>query len=1483
VTVNILGTNDAAVLTPAVANLTETNSSADISTSGTLSISDVDNPATFVTQSGTEGTYGTFSIDANGAWTYTADSAHNEFIAGQTYTDTFTVTAADGTQTTVTVNILGTNDAAVLTPAVANLTETNSSADISTSGTLPISDVDNPETFVAQSGTEGAYGTFSIDANGAWTYTADSAHNEFIAGQTYTDTFTVTAADGTQTTVTVNILGTNDVAVIGGVSTGSVTEDETVGEGQLFTDGQLTIADPDAGQATFVAQASIAGTYGTFTLDANGNWTYTADNSQEAIQQLGSEGTLTDSFTAVSADGTASQVVTVIINGTNDGAEIGGVSTGSVTEDVTIGEGQLYTNGQLTIADPDAGQSAFVAQASVAGTYGTFTLDAAGNWTYTANNSQEAIQQLGSEGTLTDSFTAVSADGTDSQIVTVTINGTNDGAEIGGVSTSSVTEDVTIGEGQLYTNGQLTIADPDSGQAAFVAQASIAGTYGTFTLDAAGNWTYTADNSHEAIQTLGAEGTLTDSFTAVSADGTASQVVTVTIHGTNDGAEIGGVSTGSVTEDVTIGEGQLYTNGQLTIADPDSSQSAFVAQASVAGTYGTFTLDAAGNWTYTADNSQEAIQALGAEGTLTDSFTAVSADGTASQVVTVTINGTNDGAEIGGVSTGSVTEDVAVNNAGDLTAQGSLTIADPDAGQASFVAQASIAGTYGTFTLDAAGNWTYTADNSQEAIQALGSEGTLTDSFTAYSTDGTDSQVVTVTIHGTDDGPVGAPDTLEATEDTTAYYSASALLGNDSSSSGGELSIGELINGSGGTVSFSEGGSIAFTPDANFSGVATFYYTVSDGTSTSEPIAVTVNVEAVADTPTLSVGNYGFELGDASGWTVNGVVNVSQSFVYTDNYYPDSNPPTQPTPTTVTILPLEGSYLTVLNTDGATQASMETFLGLDQGELDQWAQQDSQAPGYNNSLSGNATSGSAAVIQIEVVAGQTVSFDWNFIASDYMPYNDYAIVTINGEIYGELSDVLALQNEQGDVTSTGWQTFTYTATESGTLTIGIADIDVGDQVVDSHLLIDNVRVGVSGDAGEPIALDIAANLVDTDGSETLSILLQGLPEGATPSAGTYNADLGGWVLSQAQLDGLTVTSSTAGVFTLTVTATATETSNLDTASSTSTVTLTVYGESNFAQSFSSDMSLMVADTTEAPEQTLFAASSAPEAKVSTTSLIQRGSDWRSGGDIATMQAIAAAAGLVAVAPHFAQAETHQAADDLTSLLSELADGHDWQGLALAAAAIPRGGINLDAHALAAVNDAGDAVGIDRHVQSLSDIIAQHFESLSSEDGADGPEGRELSPFAARGESAEAADYDQPAPAHTAPQSQAVSQQHETAAEPPDAGSKTEAPGHDAPSPHLGPIVDFSNLPSFQATLNEVQAKLAAIPDLKHGDFAGIVDFSRDLLPEPHAPLAAIPEAGSSKGDGFTMHAPVVEAVHVAINDVIQNMAHDAEAASHHPH
>ena len=112
-----------------------------------------------------------------------------------------------------------------------------------------------------------------------------------------------------------------------------------------------------------------------------------------------------------------------------------------------------------------------------------------------------------------------------------------------------------------------------------------------------------------------------------------------------------------------------------------------------------------------------------------DSFTVLSADGTA-QVVTVTINGTNDAAVITGTSSGDVTEagGVANGTAGTPTATGDLLATDVDNAADAFQAVAAGAATvngYGSYELTAAGVWTYTLDDSNAAVQALNVGGTL--------------------------------------------------------------------------------------------------------------------------------------------------------------------------------------------------------------------------------------------------------------------------------------------------------------------------------------------------------------------------------------------------------------------------------------------------------------------------------------------------------------------------------------------------------------------------------------------------------------------------------------------------------------------------------------------------------------------------------------------------------------------------------------
>jgi VCBS repeat-containing protein len=599
VKVTITGTNDAAVLSSDAKVLDETDVA--LTTGGTLSISDVDSSATFQVQSDIAGSHGKFSIDADGHWTYVANEAFDGLNVNQAVSDTFTVKAADGTETSVSVTIKGTNDAAVLSSAVVHLAESNAAQ--TTSGTLTNADVDNDDTFVAQSDVQGSHGTFTIDAAGAWTYVANEAFDSLNVGQSVSDTFTVAAADGTTTSVQVTINGTNDAAVL---SSAAQVLEET--DTALTTGGQLTISDVDSAEA-FVPRNDVQGDYGSFSIDESGAWTYTAN---DAFDTLNVGQSVCDTFTVASADGTTTSVK-VSISGTNDAAILSSASVGLVETNAP-----LTTSGTLTNKDVDDPET-FVAQTDVAGAHGKFSIDAAGHWMYTA---AEAFDGLNIGDSVSDSFAVNAADGTATS-VQVTINGTNDAALL-----SSAAEVLEETDAALTTGGTLTITDVDN-PATFQVQSNVAGTNGTFSIDAAGNWTYAAN---QAFDGLNVNDSVSVTFAVYAVDGTATSVK-VTINGTNDAAVL--------SSDVTVLDetnAALTTGGTLSISDVDNPAT-FQVQSNVAGTNGTFSIDAAGNWTYAAN---EAFDSLNVGQSVSDTFMVKAADGTAT-TVKVTINGTADG------------------------------------------------------------------------------------------------------------------------------------------------------------------------------------------------------------------------------------------------------------------------------------------------------------------------------------------------------------------------------------------------------------------------------------------------------------------------------------------------------------------------------------------------------------------------------------------------------------------------------------------------------------------------------------------------------------------------------------------------------------------------------------------------------------------------------------------------------------------------
>jgi hypothetical protein len=110
-------------------------------------------------------------------------------------------------------------------------------------------------------------------------------------------------------------------------------------------------------------------------------------------------------------------------------------------------------------------------------------------------------------------------------------------------------------------------------------------------------------------------------------------------------------------------------------------------------------------------------------------------------------------------------------------------------------------------------------------------------------------------------------------------------------------------------------------------------------------------------------------------------------------------------------------------------------------------------------------------------------------------------------------------------------------------------------------------------------VDISASLQDTDGSESLSFTLSGLPDGTTLSAGEAGAEAGTWTIDADDVADLTIyVPESADTFDLSVTATATD-SNGDTATTTAVSAEVTDVSLNDAATSTDDSVSAVEDTT----------------------------------------------------------------------------------------------------------------------------------------------------------------------------------------------------------------------------------------------------------------------------------------------------------------
>ncbi|EJM46898.1 VCBS repeat-containing protein, partial [Pseudomonas sp. GM33] len=420
------------------------------------------------------------------------------------------------------------------------------------------------------------------------------------------------------------------------------------------------------------------------------------------------------------------------------------------------------------------------------------------------------------------------------------------------------------------------------------------------------------------LQSLAAGEVLTDSFTYAIrlGNGTLSwATATVQFSGVNDGVTISlGAQAGTVTEDAATtasATDSLTASGTIVFTDVDLSDTHMATFTPVAGNathLGTFVLspvseaanaaDGSVQWTYNLSNV--AAQYLAQGQTVTETYVVTISDGhgsSATQNVTITITGTNDGPTV----TAAEVESAAVTEDGTTLASGSFAFGDVDLADDAHVASVSTpSGALGTLvatvsdesTGDAAGSvgWTYTLNNS--AAQYLAEGQTKTEVFTVTLTDdfgATVTKAVTITLTGTNDQPtLSIDDTTGAMTEGNgaATLSDSGALSFADLDSNDIVTVSQTANNdiawSGGTLGAAQAAALVagFSVDQtswNYSSsenldflsageTISFSYTVvaSDdsgtGNASSAAQTVTITLTGTNDAPVLS-----FETGNDAG------------------------------------------------------------------------------------------------------------------------------------------------------------------------------------------------------------------------------------------------------------------------------------------------------------------------------------------------------------------------------------------------------------------------------------------------------------------------------------------------------------------------------------------------------------------------------------------------------------------------------------------
>ncbi|MBI2382440.1 MAG: tandem-95 repeat protein, partial [Gammaproteobacteria bacterium] len=794
---------------------------------------------------------GSLVINADGTYTFTPAANWNGVMPQAVYT------LNTGSSTTLDITVRPVDDASVVQPdsqiidedTVATGNVLGNDSDIDSTLSVVSFTIDGQSYTAGQTAVLDGIGSLVINADGTYSFTPAANWNGVMPQAVYT------LNTGSSTTLDITVRPVGDASVIGGDDSGAVSEDNV-----LVTSGTLTVSDPD-GSTGFHAETITDGDYGTFTLNADGSWSYTLNNANPTVQALTAADSLVRTFTVLTADGT-SHTVTVTITGADEAGGGGGGGndpTNAVNDTNTVNEGET-ASGNVLSNDTDVDDVLSVASFSIAGEAGPFVVGAAyviagvGSLTLNANGAYSFVPAADWNGTVPVVSYTTNTGAT--ATLTITVNPVDD-------STNAVNDTNTVNEGETAT-GNVLSNDTDVDDVLSVASFTIAGQAGlfvvgtTYVIAGVGSLTLNANGAYSFVPAADWNGTVP--VVSYTTNTGATATLTITVNPLDD-------STNAVNDTNTVNEGETAA-GNVLSNDSDVDDVLSVASFSIAGEAGPFVLGSAyviagvGSLTLNANGAYSFVPAADWNGTVPVISYTTNTGATAT--LTITVNPLDD-------STNAVNDTNTVNEG--ETASGNVLSNDTDADDVLSVASFSIAGQAGPFVLGSAyviagvGSLTLNANGAYSFVPAADWNGTVP--VVSYTTNTGATATLTITVNPVDDATNAVNDTNTVDEGETA---SGNVLSNDTdvddvlsvasftiAGQAGPFVLGSAYVIAGvGSLTLNANGAYSFVPAADWNGsVPVVSYTTNTGATAT--LSITVNpvddsTNAVNDTNTVDEG-----------------------------------------------------------------------------------------------------------------------------------------------------------------------------------------------------------------------------------------------------------------------------------------------------------------------------------------------------------------------------------------------------------------------------------------------------------------------------------------------------------------------------------------------------------------------------------------------------------------------------------------------------